>query len=90
MKPTIPEVVPRFAAYYQMPENGVWGSLHCVLDDKNVRNCDVEGAKAWAAERADVEGEKLADILAKMSRTQRRKLPDAVDAYIKSQNGNQQ
>lgn len=90
MKPTIPDVVQQFATYYQMPGNGVWGSLHCVLDDCNVRNCDVEEAKAWAAERGDVEGERLADILAKMSRTQRLKLPDAVDAYIKSQAENAQ
>jgi hypothetical protein len=90
MKPTIPDVVPQFAAYYQLPGNGVWGSLHCVLDDKNARNSDVDGAKAWAAERGDVEGERLADILAQMSRTQRLKLPDAVDAYIKNQPGERQ
>jgi len=90
MKPTIPEVVPLFAAYYQLPENGVWGSLHCVLDDKNVRNCDVADAKAWAIDRGDAEGEKLAEILAQMSRTQRLKLPDAVNTYLKDQNGDRQ
>jgi hypothetical protein len=85
MKPTIPEVVPLFAAYYQKPGNGVWGSLHCVLDDGNVRNCDVEDARFHAAERHDEDGKTLANILARMSRTQRLKLPDAVDDYIKNQ-----
>lgn len=82
MKPTIPEVVPLFAAYYQKPGNSVWGALHCVLDDKNVRNCDVEDARFRAAELHDDDGHALANILARMSRTQRLKLPDAVDAYI--------
>lgn len=35
-KPTIPDVIDRFRAYFAQPSNGAWGSLHIVLDDNNV------------------------------------------------------
>lgn len=72
MKPTIPEVVDRFRAYYK--DNPAWGSLHIVLDDGNVRDSDVEFCRLLAQKRDDVEGESLAEILAQMSKTQRIKL----------------
>lgn len=81
-KITIPDVVERFAAYYSLPENGVWGSLHSVLDDHNVRNHDVEWCIERATERGDTEGLELAKLLLLMSKTQRLGLPGAVDKYI--------
>lgn len=72
MKPTIPDVIARFRAYHA--EYLAWGSLHIVLDDNNVDDDSVAFCKAWALEHGDAEGAALADILATMSKTQRRKL----------------
>jgi hypothetical protein len=75
-KPTIPEVLPRFVAYHA--NNGAWGSLHIVLDDNNVADAHVRYCSEWAREQGDVEGEALAEILLRMSKTQRGKLPTSV------------
>lgn len=83
-KPAIPDVLDRFVAYFHADGNSVWGSLHCVLDDGNVSNSDVEHAIVWATERGDLEGEALGRILLKMSRTQRLKLPEAVNEAIEA------
>lgn len=72
-KPTIPDVLEAFVAYHAL--NPAWGSLHCVLDDGNVGDKNVEAAIAWAEEKGDEEGARLGRILLSMSATQRRKLP---------------
>lgn len=77
-KPTIPEVLPDFLAYYR--QHPAWGALHIVLDDGNVLDRDVEFCIKYAAENGDAEGERLARILLKMSVTQRAKLDAKVDA----------
>jgi hypothetical protein len=83
MKPAIPDVVERFAAYYEQPMNGAWGSLHIVLDDGNVRRSDVEFCLEAATAGGDTEGVALATILFEKSKTQRLKLGGSVDAFIK-------
>lgn len=82
MKISIPDVVDQFRAYYRKPGNGGWGSLHIVLDDGNVRDDDVLFCWNWAAERGDADGARLASILMQMSKTQRRKLPAAVERIV--------
>lgn len=77
-KPTIPEVLPRFLAYYA--DNLAWGSLHIVLDDYNVDDASVRFCIDWAAEQDDHEGWALARILLRMSRTQRGRLARKVEA----------
>ena len=72
MKPTIPDVIDRFAAYKR--SNPSWGSLHIVLDDQNVSNDCVDYCAELAGDQCDSEGVVLADILSKMSKTQRLKL----------------
>lgn len=81
-KPTIPEVVPQFAAYYQKPGNGAWGSLHIVLDDGNVKDDDVVFCMECAEKRNDIDGYNLAQLLLRMSKTQRKKLWYAVKKYV--------
>jgi hypothetical protein len=72
VKPTIPEVLPRFRAYHiRYPE---WGALHIVLADGNVSDADVAFCREVAEQRGDAEGLALATLLAQMSRTQRTKL----------------
>lgn len=62
-KPTIPEVVARFAAYHEKPGNGAWGSLHIILDDDNVSDGDCRFCIESATEKGDTEGAELAAIL---------------------------
>jgi hypothetical protein len=73
-KPTIPDVIDRFRAYHAKPENSVWGSLHIVLEDMNIKDSSILFCKQWAKDHNDPEGEALADILLTLSWTQRRKL----------------
>jgi hypothetical protein len=74
-KPTIPEILARFLAYYR--DNPAWGSLHIVLDDGNVDDASVRFCEEYATEKGDHEGAELARILMRMSRTQRAKLARA-------------
>lgn len=83
-KLTIPDVIERFADYFSQPQNGAWGSLHNVLDDGNVSDSNVNFCLDRALDRGDYEGAELAKLLLEMSKTQRLKLPSAVDAYVKS------
>jgi hypothetical protein len=73
-KPTVPEVLPLVEAYYALPGNSVGGSLHVVLDDGNVEDDHVRSCLEYARERGDKEGVELAEVLLRMSRTQRNKL----------------
>lgn len=75
-KPTVPEVRPLLRRYYAKPDDAVGsyamgGSLHAVLDDGNIADRFVESSRDWSAERGDEEGRLLAEILLRMSRTQR-------------------
>lgn len=73
-KPTVPEVLPIAQAYYAKPGNCVGGSLHVVLDDDNVEDSHVEFCRTVAVEAGDEDGIRLADLLLRMSKTQRLKL----------------
>ena len=73
-KPTIPEVIPIVKAYYAKPGNGVGGALHIVLDDENVEDEHIEYCKQYAAEIGDTDGIALAELLLRMSKSQRHKL----------------
>jgi hypothetical protein len=71
-KPTIPEVLDEFREYLR--KNPVWGSLHIVLDDGNVGDDHVRYCLEQARAIGDDEGASLAEILLRMSKTQRIKL----------------
>ena len=73
-KPTVPEVLPLVKAHYRKEGNGVGGSLHIVLDDGNVSDDNVRFCIQWAKELGDEDGVALAELLMRMSRTQRTKL----------------
>lgn len=75
-KPTVPDVLPLVLAYYAKPENGAGGSLHVVLDDRNIGTPFVESALERAEEAGDADGAALAKLLLRMSKTQRLKLCD--------------
>jgi hypothetical protein len=92
---TIPQVLERFARYYQRPGNEAWGDLHVVLDDQNVTDDFVDGCeqsirewfnsvRAWDHETASnkMYGLMLCHYLRRLSKTQRLKLPHAVDRYL--------
>ena len=78
----IPDVVARFAAYYEHPGNDAWGSLHIVLSDGNTRACDAAFCSEWAAENFDTEGVELANMLVMMTASQRGRLSRKVKEYL--------
>ena len=73
VRPTIPEVIDLFRAYYV--ENPSWGHLHIVLDDGNVSDANVCFCLDEAEACGDYAAVELAEILLRMSRTQRLLLP---------------
>ena len=73
-KPTVPEVLPLIKSYYAKPLNGVGGSLHIVLEDGNIEDGHIEYCKQYAIEQNDTDGVMIADLLLRMSETQRWKL----------------
>lgn len=76
---TIPEVFHDFAAYHK--RKPVWGVLHIVLEEGNVGDGNVEGTIKWAREEGDAEGERLARLLLRMTKTQRSKLDGLVHDF---------
>jgi hypothetical protein len=77
-KPTVPEVMELVWDYYEIPGVGCGGSLHIVLDDDNVEDHHVEFCQRYAEDHGDHEGELLAQILLRMSKTQRLKVAGLV------------
>lgn len=61
-------------AYYAMPGNGAGGSLHVVLDDGNYEREHVEFCRQYAAERNDLAGVQLADMLLSLTEDERYEL----------------
>jgi hypothetical protein len=74
-RPTVPMVVPWVREWYK--HEPVGGVLHIVLDDLNVEDKHVQWCVEHAREEGDVEGERLAQTLAYMTVTQRRKVARA-------------
>lgn len=71
-RPSTSDVAPLVVAYYQT--HPVGGSLHILLDDGNTNDDSAAFCLASAQEKGDVEGEQLAQLIAYMTETQRRKL----------------
>jgi hypothetical protein len=72
-RPTVPELVPLLEAFYCQEKNFNGGALHVVLADGNLDVCFVEWCREQALECGDEEAAKIADLMSKMSPTQRRK-----------------
>lgn len=81
-RPSIPEIIDRFAIYYQKPGNQAWGKLHVILDDGNVTDSTVEWCIEYANLCQDFEAVALAQILLSMTKTQRLKLPHKVKEHL--------
>lgn len=73
-KPTVPEVPPLVVAYYAKSGHGAGGNLHIVLDDENVDDGQVQFCLDLARRVGDADGVQLAELLLRMSKTQRLKL----------------
>lgn len=73
-KPTVPEVLPLVWAYYAKEGNGTGGSLHIVLEDENIEDHHVRFCLQWARDHNDPDGIALAELLLRMSHTQRKEL----------------
>lgn len=70
--PSISDVVERFREYNKLYP--LWGSIHIVMEDGNVRDSDVLFCSGYAKTKMDQEGFELSEILLSMSKTQRLKL----------------
>jgi hypothetical protein len=73
-KPTVLEVLPLVRAYYEKSDNIVGGNLHLILDDANVEDQHVLFCLGIANERNDDDGVRIAELLLRMSKTQRYKI----------------
>jgi hypothetical protein len=79
VKPTIPEVAPQFEDY--LDRHPGWGAFHVILEDYNTEDHFVESALDDARRAGDAEVERLARLLLRMSRSQRRRLGSFVDHW---------
>jgi hypothetical protein len=73
-KPTVPEVLPLVQALYATEHGQMGGHLHIVLDDQNVDTDHVEYCLKAARFDQCKQCEELAELLMRMSPTQRKKL----------------
>lgn len=73
-RPTVPEVVPLALDYLATPGNDNGGSLHIALIDGNLEDVHLAFCRGRAIERGDGEGLMLAELLLRLSMTQRRKV----------------
>lgn len=73
-KPTVPEVLPLVNALYSTYEGCVGCCLHNVLDDGNIEDSSVVFCLEWAKEQGHPKCIELAELLVRMSKTQRNKL----------------
>lgn len=73
-KPTLPEVIPLVRAWYKLPGNGAGGMFHIIIDDGNCEQHFANSALEDARETGDPVAIELAEKLAAMSSTQRKKL----------------
>lgn len=80
-KPTVSQLIKAAKAYYAIPNNGVGGSLHIVLDDENIEDCHINWCIDYAMANDDNEGVLLGKMLLGASYTQRRKLVRNYEAY---------
>lgn len=73
-KPTVPEVMPLIREYYTKPANGCGGNLHIILEDPNFEDCHVQFCLKEAEKEEDEDGARIARLMLRMSKTQRKKL----------------
>lgn len=76
-KPTIPDVLKLLKPY--IAKNLAGGSLHIVLDDKNLDESSIEFCAEYAKTNQDSEGQQLAEMLLRCSKTQRNKISKIYD-----------
>jgi hypothetical protein len=86
--PTIPDVLPVLRAYYALPHRGLGGCVHVILEDSNADQATADAclkdAQAWGdrwGNGALPQDREVAELLAAMSTTQRRKLSAAHSFY---------
>jgi len=70
-RPTVPDVIPYLRSIYARHSAGC--CLHILLDDGNVRQADAEFCLAQARDRGHADCLAAAELLVRMTRTQRLK-----------------
>jgi hypothetical protein len=59
--------------YYQRHNHGAGRSLHIVTDDGNIGDSSVQFCEQWALKNRDWTGARLARLIMRMSKTQRKR-----------------
>lgn len=71
---TIPDVLPLVNAYVSKKGNQLGGNLAMVLSNDNILDSNIQFCLNQAEEKEDCEGVNLANLLLKLSKTQRLKI----------------
>ena len=79
-RPSVPEVLPLVLAYLRTAGNSTGGSLHIVLEDRNLEESSVRWCRDRAAATGDEDGVQIAEAMLAMTGTQRRQLHRRADA----------
>lgn len=83
-KPAIPEIISLLTEWYSRPGNGVGGIFHVILDDGNFEPCFAKSAVEDSHQLKDPLAIEIAEMLAQMTSTQRRKLNMCWRSYAKA------
>jgi hypothetical protein len=70
----VPEAAERLRAYYALPGNSQGGVVHIVTEDSNVAQHFADSCLENAIKRGNAEDIAIAEMIARLSRTQRNKL----------------
>jgi hypothetical protein len=73
-KPTVPQAAAALAAYYRLPGRDNGGVVHIITEDGNAEQSHADWCVQDARRCGTREDVEIAEMLAAMSRTQRRKL----------------
>lgn len=80
-KLTVPQVMPLVAKVYK--RHGVGCCLHMVVDDGNVKQSDIDYCLNYALERKHPDCIEAAEMLARMTKTQRNKVATTIYQYMR-------
>lgn len=86
-KPTVPQAVEALTAYYRIPGRDNGGVVHIITEDGNAKQEHADSCVEHARQHGTQEDLEIAELLAAMSRTQRRKLYTRFTFYPTNESG---
>lgn len=80
-KPTVPQAAEALVSYYRLPGCDNGGFVHIITEDGNCKQSHADWCVEEARQHGSPEDLEIAELLAAMSFTQRRKLYSRFDFY---------